>query len=492
LAPLVLIASVVLSACAEGPGHQDLQVLAPDLPSRLDPYVDPRHLSENVFINIFEPLVVTAATEHIRPALAESWTNPDPNAYVFNLRPGVVFHDGAPLDAVAVARSFERARQGRQFAAGALAEVTAIEVRGPLTLELRTARPLLDLVFKLGSLPVTRPGPSPDAQVGTGPFEVVEFTPGESVRLRRFERHYRPRPYLREVRFRRFADADGARRLLEADPNTLVLAPPSDLLSLGPLARDFDLWTGPASTGVYLAFGLRQGNGEARPFHDLRIRQAVNLALDRDALLPAGAPLGAGTTSNQHVPTGVLGFDPSLPPLVRDARRARALLAEAGYPKGFQTTLDATPAYRNVASLVASQLAEVGLRVQVSYLKPEPFLAHIEQQSEFYLHSWVQGDDAAEFLHSFLHTKDPARGHGLRNRTGYSNPRVDRLIDGALITLSPRERVGLLREAMGLVMRDLPWVPLYCPHIARIYPRTLSVPKASDSLLRLAECRPRR
>lgn len=486
---LVVLLALAAGACSRSGSEPSVQVLSPALPKRLDPYADSRYVSQNVFLNIYEPLVDRDPRGLLSPLLAESWNNPEPSLYVFHLRPGVVFHDGAPLDAGAVVESFARARRDGHFVGGALAEVEAVEAQDALTLVLRTRGPVHDLVFSLTDVPVTRSGPRPEAQLGTGPFRVQGFVPGQSIELVRFERYYGPRPYLARALFLPFGEPENAKQLLAAEAATLVIDPPRELVeSVDPVR--FEVWRRSGSSVTYLAFRLAPEPNPRSPFRDRRVREAVHLALDRERLIAAGSPLGTGAPANQLAAPGVFGFDPELPPAARDLPRARALLAEAGFPAGFEGELDTTPAYKPVAEAVAAQLLEAGLRVRVRYLASDEFVPHIEQRSDFYLYSWVLSLESGEALRSFLHTRDAARGYGLRNRTGYSNLAVDALLHEAMGSASPGERLPRLRQAMRLLMRDLPWVPLFAPHTARIYPRSLRVPTHTEAFLRLSDCAP--
>lgn len=491
-APLAVMASLLVCACGRPEaGGPSVQVLSSFVPASLDPYRDPRLLANQLFLNIYEPLVDTSADGRVRPVLAESWTNPDPCLYVFRLRPGVLFHDGTPLTARAVAEAFAAARSEGSFLRGLLADVETIEVRDERTLALKTTRPVLDLVFALISVVVARPVPASRSFVGTGRYEVVSFRPGEEVRLRRFERHRDDRPWVRESVFRRFADVPAAVAALDAEPLTMVMDPPHTLVEGVRRLSGFEVVRRPGMALVYLAVNLRPGETPNRPLRDPRVRQAIHLALDRGALVASGTALGSGVAANQLVPRGVFGFDPDLPEPVRDLRRARALLAEAGLANGADLDLDSTVASETLALHVAAQLSEVGLRVRVRSAPPERFVAQIEDGSDFYLYSWVSGLESASALRSFLHTRDAARGHGLRNRTGYSNPRVDALLEAAMGAARPEDRLQPMRRAMRLLMQDLPWVPLIVPDTARICPSGIEILTHIDGTMRLWEWRRR-
>lgn len=481
----------LIAAC--GGGARELTVLSPTLPERFDPHADTRLVSRSVFLNVLEPLVQVDAGGRLVPALAESWTNPTASAYAFRLRGGVRFHDGAPLTAAEVVRSLQASRAPASVLAGNLADVRDVRALDDATVWIETGRPSPLLVQSLTAVPIWRslPGGLP---AGTGPYRLVEFVPGERVRLRAEDRHYRRAPFVREVTFRRFRSAAEAVSALAGDASIVVLVPPGEAVEAAEANPRFRVHVQPANSVVYLAFDVARDRTPgvalpANPFRDVRVRRAIRLALDLDALA-AGMTRAGARPATQLVPRTVFGFVPGLAVPRPDPGAARVLLREAGLPEGFAVRLDVQQGGSPLGEAIARQLAPVGVRVQVTPFPPADFRKRIEGGSTFFLYNWVVGLEAGWALRAFLHTRDEGTAAGLRNLTGYSNPEVDRALDEALSTLEEPARLLLLQRAMVLLMEDLPWVPLVTPNVLRIEPQALAFPARTDELLLVGEATP--
>jgi peptide/nickel transport system substrate-binding protein len=483
---LALVPGILLfAACRRKEARRKdarLVVLTGFVPFEIDPYRDTRHRSRDVFVNVFEPLVRRDAAGEILPGLAESWTNLSPEVATFRLREGVSFHDGSPLTTDEVVASLKRA-QGRESAvAGYLAGIVEISAGEPGTVRVRAKGPQASLVLALSSVQITKRGAS-GAPIGTGPYRVVAFEPGERVRLARFERYAGTAPEIGEATFEKAADPQKELERLSASTFTVALDPPEEVCRGAARDRRFvasSQYLRGALT--YLAFGFAQES----PFRDLRVRRAVRAALDPRGLIEAGAPHG-GLVATQLLPPGVFGFDASLKAPPRDLDAARALLREAGYPKGFTVDLDANVADRRLAEAVAAQLSESGLDVHPILLPSERFRAKIDGESTFYVYNWVVGGEAEGALRNFLHTRDPEKGWGSRNRTAYSNRGLDAALEEAVRTIGPAERLQMLQRCMRLLNDDLPWIPLYSPRIGRVRSKTIEVPERPDDRLVLSE-----
>jgi ABC-type transport system substrate-binding protein len=267
-----------------------------------------------------------------------------------------------------------------------------------------------------------------------------------------------------------------------------MLAPASDAL-VAQARQDARLRvvSRPTSFIHYLAFGFH--SHAAPPLRDRRVRRAVRLALDLPALIRSASP-GGGAPASQLAPPGTIGYDRSLQAPARDLARARALLAEAGHAQGVDLELDVRSKDQVLARAVAAQVAEAGIRVRPRVLPVEEFARRIDGTSPFYLYNWIVGQETGAALRNFFHTRDRARTLGLQNRIGYSNPRLDALLERSSEPVSPAERVALQQQAMALLMDDLPWVPLFIPHERTIQPADLEIPTRLDEMLLLADVRP--
>lgn len=500
-AAAIVAAGLAASACRSAPApaareERVLQVLAFTLPERVDPYSETRVGSRDVLLNVFEPLLRVDAAGRSTPELAERWDCPAEDRCAFHLRAPVFFHDGEPLRPEHVADSIRRAGAPGSALATNVADVADVRVLDGSTVLVQTRGPARLLPYTLTSIPVVKPTADGKTLVGTGPYRIRSFVPGRQVWLYRFAEYRGEAPFVEEVRFQAFADAAHALSLLRSHPRSVVLTPPRDVVRAvrdDPRFRVSSLGTGQSL--YYLAFDLARDPTPGvplgrNPYRDPRVRHAVRLALDVEAMVRDATATG-GTAASQFVPPGVFGFDPDLRPAARDLRAARRLLAEAGLAGGFPTTLDVLELDRPVAELLAAQLAECGIRVAVRSHRGREFRALIDGgESTLFFYSWVVGRGSGKSMLSFLHTRDAARGLGLRNRTGYSNPRLDRVLEEATVAPEGEEHRRLLRQATGVLLEDLPWVPLFSDRITRVYTRELSFPDRLDELLMLREVQP--
>lgn len=485
-APLAALAAVLLGAGLGCGLHtapsRELQVLSPALPSSLDAYSDTRITSENVHRNVFEPLVGSDNGETFRGAIAESWVNPAPDLFEFHLRKGVRFHDGSLLTADDVVASLRRARTPTLKMAGFLADVVELSSPGPDRVLVRTKGPVDHLLNSLTTVTVAK------GDLGTGPYRVASFEPEKRVELVRFDGYWGARPDLERVTFRRFTSAEETLAAMREPVPTMVISPLRDVIRAAEADPRFVVQRQTTGSLYYVAFEMRKRDGRALPFQDLRVRRALRAALDLQAVAETGTA-GGGLPATQLVPPGIFGFDPRLPVPHRDLAKARALLREAGYPAGVAVPLDVSLPNQPLADEVARQAAEAGIRFSVRTQTSEEFWRRIEEGAECFLFSWVMALESGEALRSFLHTRDVAKGLGLRNRTGYSSARFDRAIEEAMGPAVPSVRLERLQVASATAMEDLPWVPLVVPKTVRVLPKGLKLAMRPDALFHAAEAR---
>lgn len=496
LAGGLLVAAATAGGCARSrtpAAPSTLRVLSPSLPESLDPTRDSRLGSRNVFFNVFDPLVRVNSAGQLVPAIAESWTNPSAEVYEFRIRAGVRFHGGATLEPADVVASLERARAPDSVLAGNLADVLEVRVAGPRSVALHLRVPTAILLHSLTAIPILKPGKQDTLPDGTGPYEVAEFRPAELVRLRRFAGYYDKPPLLDSVTFRRFRSGEEVLAALREPEPTLVFDPSKAAAAAAREDARLRVASEPSGLLVYLAFDLARSPTPGvklpvNPFRDVRVRRAFRYALDLEALIRDASSAG-GIPATQLAPPGVFGFDPLLRATPRDLPRARALLKDAGFPDGFEVVLDVRQNDRPLGEALGRQLKELGIRVGVNPLAGEDFTRKIEGDSSIYAYNWILGQESGEALKNFFHTKDPRRGLGLKNRIGYSNPRVDQALEVATATQDEEARLKALNLVMRLLMEDLPWVPLFADKTTRVYPRNLFFPARTDGMLVLREAR---
>jgi ABC-type transport system substrate-binding protein len=419
----------------------------------------------------------------LRPALAESWSvSPDGRVYTFTLRPGVTYSDGQPVVAsdfvFALTRvllpataspgaGLLRAMEGAQDVLdGKATTVTGLRALDDRHLEIRLAEPQPSFLFRL-ALPFATPQkPSyvaaagdriHDTPLGTGPFVLESWRPSESLTFVRNPRYWNPElPYLDRIELTVMAQPRVSALLFarqELDTVDRLAGDDEIAFAANPAWRPYLMRT-PAM--AVLAEGM---NTTRKPFDDVRVRRAMNLAIRKEDVV-------ALSNDRAMVAHGVLppllpGYDPTLPAYPHDPAEARRLLAEAGYPDGFEVTYttipDETP--QLVGQALQADLAEVGVRVRVATLTFPAFIAAAGRGDlDFFFAGWsMDFPDASDFLELPFHSRSITPENAM-NMSRYRNPAFDALLDAAGTELDTRVRLALYRGAERMVHDACPWV----------------------------------
>jgi peptide/nickel transport system substrate-binding protein len=427
-------------------------------PLSLDPHLQDEEASYAALGNIFEALTSFDAEMRLQPGLAVGWESPDDLTWRLHLRPGVRFHDGRALTVDDVVASLERARHHpRSGVAGYLVAIREVHAAGAGTVEIVTSRSYPLLLHKLAFVFVV-PAGSPDEirqPVGTGPYRLLGVAAGKVLQFERFAGYWGPQPPEARVDYLPVDRPAERIRLLQRGEADVVASIPID--DTPAATSGFRFEARPGLSVVHL--GLRT---DRPPLSDPRVRRAIHLALDRQAVVDRLLG-GHAWVASQPLGPQVFGFEPRLPVPRRDLAGARALLAEAGLGDGLALDLEhQTGSSRHVA-LIREQLAEAGIRVTTvvrSFADLYPRL--VKGEVQFYLAGVsCSTGDASDLLDDALHTRDEARGYGGANFMGYSNPRLDELIERSGATLDTAQRRSLLQAAVRLAMEELPLVPLW-------------------------------
>jgi len=453
---------------AKGGGGR-FRVLLPAEPQDLDPNSTRDESSLVVAPNLYSRLAMLDEDARLHPDLAESWdVAPGGLAYTFHLRQGVRWHDGRPFQAADVRWTLEYLKQHPSLAAEALRRIAAVETPDEHTVVFRLREPWAPLLPTLagnGFFILPRPGRGSRLQagghevpVGTGPFRLLEWVPGRRIVLAANRSFFRPGPFLDEVVYTYEADASRGPGLLTVNQADYVVLRPSLGLLPG-LARDprLRVLTSPSDGRYYLAFNLRR-----RPFEDLRVRQAINQALDRPALM-ARALYGYGAPGyGFFTPAVAWAYDAAARAPELDPARARLLLDAAGLGAGrtgvrFAPTLlcpDVTP-FPEIARVVADQLRAVGIGVRLETLSGKRLIERAIGQRDFdiVLIGGGQGPDPGSLSLRFG-SRSPSQP------MGYASPELDAALaeGGREVDLGRRARAYF--RAQEILARDLPIAPL--------------------------------
>jgi ABC-type transport system substrate-binding protein len=424
--------------------------------------------------HMVESLLELTPKGEIVPRLAEKWeVSPDATEFTLRLRKGIKFHDGTPFNAEAVKVNFDRLLDPKvairyRFL---VAPISTVTVADEFTVKIKTKSPFAALVSNMTHQATGIQ--SPDAlkaswekplikPVGTGPFMFKEWVPGNKFVMARNDNYWGKKPLLEEVTWRVIPD-DASRvvALETGEVQAAVRIPPFDIPRLKADKKLVVLSAASVRT-IYLGF-----NTLKEPFQDKRVRQAINYAVNKEAIVKHVLG-GVGRVSDAAISPGIFGYAP-IKTYEYNIEKAKALLAEAGFPKGFETTLHpAVGRYymdASVATAVAADLLKVGIRAEIKMMEWGTYLPSILREKDqvehkIYMLGWgcVTGD-ADYGLYTLYHSKEwPKKG---MNASFYANEKLDQLLDGARSTANSEERKKLYKEALTLINEEAPWLFLH-------------------------------
>jgi len=431
--------------------------------------------SFSVLEHIYEPLFSMSPEGELEPLLAESIEATSENTYEIALREGITFTDGTPFNAEAVKANLDWVLNVDNAATFRFllvvgGEPAEVEVIDDLTVQITTATPFAPLPAHLshGSLAMVSPAALDEGSdflatnaIGTGPYVLGQWDRGERVVLERNAEYWGDMPDIETLIFS-VVQEDGA-RIVEIEAGTVDVAvrvPPADMSRLED-NPDINVEVTPGLRTIYIFF-----NTTKAPFDDVRVRQAVNYAVDQAAIVEALFE-GAALESTAPFASPIFGYSEQTP-YSYDPDRARELLAEAGVEEG--TTLELyhpTGRYIQdalVADAVRAQLSEVGLNVELRTLEwPQyvPFVRAPEEENEvqFAMLGWgTPTVDADYALFALFHSSEHPPGF---NGAFYDNPDVDALLEEARSTLDPEARLAAYDQAIATIWEDAPWLFLY-------------------------------
>lgn len=455
LGPIALVL-LALSCSRHGRPGDTLSLAMEQDVLTLDPHGHDDSVTHSVLSNVYDPLVTFDRSMRVVPALATHWDNPSDLVWRFHLRRGVAFHDGRPFHAADAKFSFERA--SRTKTGHYLPAISAIRVLDEETLEIETPTPepvLLNKLAVVGIVPAGTPDGPHDA-VGTGAYRVVTYAKGRSLELAANERFWGGRPAIPRAIFKVLPHpAERARALARREIQLARDVTAADL-GAAPNIRHSRFLAEPGLNVVFLGVHFLSPG----PLREAKVRQAVFWALDpREIIREAGV---AGAPCDQPVPALVSGYLPR-----PDAGRprlalAKSLLREAGYPDGFETTLEMPASVADrIGPVLTRQLARVGIGLRTVSLPWAELSSRLDRRaSPFYYAGWACYGDASDLLDAVLHSRQ-GDAWGNSNFGDYSSPEMDAVVERAGRTLDSAARLGALHEAMSLSLEDLPLIPLF-------------------------------
>lgn len=418
--------------------------IAQDLDSSLDPHKTVKAGTREVMFNVFEGLMKPTPSGDLTPAIAEDYTvSEDRMTYTFTLREGVKFHNGDAVTAEDVKYSLERCAAATETGivqVEAFSVIQSIDIPDGKTVSITISEPSNEFISYLTTAILPAGYTEQDTKpVGTGPFKFVSRTAQDAIVLEKFDEYWGTPAQLDKVTLKIMENADSLLMSMQSGAIDLTAHLTSD--QVAQLEADFNV----AEGTMNLVQAMYLNNAE-KPFDDVRVRQALSYAVDKQQIIDLafdgyGSPIG----SSMYPAFGKY-FDDSLTNYyTHDVEKAKSLLAEAGYPDGFEMTITVPSNYKphmDTAEVLVQQLAEVGVKAAIQPIEWESWVSDVYAGRQF--QATVVGVDASNMTARALLERFTS-DYG-KNFINYNSAEYDALFQQVLTTYDDAAQTALYKE----------------------------------------------
>lgn len=481
---LLLVLSTVLAACgSSGSSTKDTLVFGRGNDSTS---LDPSRVTEGetfkVTVNLFETLLNFGEKDTtIKPGLAKEWNTDDGLTYTFTLEEGVKFHDGTDFNAEAVVKNFERWANGDAdkfpyyssmfggFKGDEGHVIESVTADGDYKVIIKLKRPqapfLKNIAMSMFAIASPTAFEKGDDQfernpVGTGPFQFVEWKSNDSITIEKFDEYWQEGlPKLDKIIFRSIPDNSARLNALIAGEIDLADGiNPADGEKIEGNA-DLQLIERPSMNVGYLGLTVTRP-----PFDKKEVRQAMNYAIDKETIIESFFE-GRANAAKNPMPPSISGYNDDIEGYEYNPEKAKELLAQAGYPDGFEMELWAMPVPRpympdgaKVAEVIQSNLAEIGVKAKIVSFEWPTYLDKASKgEADAFMLGWT-GDngDADNFLYVLLDEDNI----GSNNYTYFKNDEMHDLFIDAQTEVDENKRIELYKKAQEIIHEEAPWVPI--------------------------------
>ncbi|MBP0493259.1 ABC transporter substrate-binding protein [Roseomonas indoligenes] len=488
----VLLAGLPVALTAQAPAPaagRSLTIGVGTPPTSVDPHFHNNGPNNSLTMQIFDRLVDRDARARPVPGLAESWRVVSDTEWEFRLRRGVTWHDGRDFTADDVVFTFARVPEVANSPGGFggfLRQVARVEVADPHTLRIHTKQPHPLLPIDLTQISIiarhvngtaTEDYNSGRAAIGTGAYRLISYASGDRAVLARNEGWWGGAEPWATVNYRFLAnDASRTAALLSGDVDLIDQIPTSDLAKLkrdprvavSEIASLRTMFMAPMHSPEGGSSAVTDNGGAPltrNPFLDIRVRRALSMAINREALVERVME-GAAEPTGQWLPRGAFGYNPEVKPDSFDPDAAKRLLAEAGYPQGFRLTIatpnDRWPNDSRLSQAVAQMWTRIGVRTTVDSM---PYAAFVPRRTRFefpmQMAAWGSSTgEATNYLINITGTPNRQKLTGSNNMWRLSDPALDEMVARASATMDDAAREGLLRDAVAHYAETVPYIQL--------------------------------
>jgi peptide/nickel transport system substrate-binding protein len=489
LRPLTCVLAAALLAYGSA-FAQNLSIGYADQVSSVDPQLNNHAGDRSLALHFWDSIINSRDGGKLEPALASSWRALDERTWEFKLRNDIKWQDGIAFTADDIVFSLQRARSvpgSVASYAGAVRTVESVMARDPNTVIIKTNTPNPMLPLDIASVYIvskhvgeksrTEDYNAGRAVIGTGPYRFVSHAPGDRTVFERNPSYYGPKPEWDKVTYRFISNgASRTAALLAGDVDVIDKVAVTDVEKLKK-TTSVSVFTYPGLRALLLQPTFRPGPHEfitdnagkplaQNPLLDQRVRQALSMGINRKAIVDRILQ-GTVTEANQWMPKGTFGYNPDVKDIPYSVERAKKLLADAGFPAGFQITIhvpgDRYPQAPETAQAVAQFWTRIGVKTQVQAVPWSVYAARaVKNEYAVAVIAWGNGTGEAGYgLLQTLATYDPKIGRGVNNWGRYSNESVDKALDAATVEFDARRREAIFRHSVKLVTDDVGHIPLF-------------------------------
>ena len=446
--------AVAISSASPAAAQGTLKVAIPSNVNTFDPAKT--KIGEEYIVNF---LVYSGLTEleagKAKPDLAESWTaSDDQKTWTFKLRKGVKFHDGREFDSedakATIARVMDKAT-------GSVARVnfdivSSIDTPDKYTIVFHLKISYSGFADILGDrqvriVPKDKLDSIASKPDGTGPFEFVDYKPGDRIELKKNPNYYHAGiPKLDEIVFRIMPETAARVAAIDTGAVDMIWDLPPEVID--ELKKNSKITLNSVATSTWDGLIM---NAAQKPYDDVRVRRAVSLAIDKKALVEL-ALFGNGSATHTMIPPSNAYYDSALP-IKTDIPQAKKLLAEAGYPNGFETTIyvpSGRPTRERLGVGAAEMLKAIGVKVDIQRVPWDKFIKEIEGKAAFYTDGFYSRPTLDTSIYPWYHST------GSWNTTlwNYKNPEMDKVLDAARGAKTEEERTKDYKEFQQIAVEQ--------------------------------------
>lgn len=469
-------------AIAEEPTEkfQEVTVRISDDPDFLDPHLMTASITEMMLLNLFDGLLAPDTDGTLKPAIAESYqVSDDGLTYTFTIRPNVKFHTGDPVTMEDIRYTFDRLRgvNGDEALSSKFDHVISIDSPDEQTLVITLSEPNTTFLYALTAvdsaiLPKNNDGNHNEYPVGTGPFKFAKYNPGSNLILEKNEHYWKEGlPYLDKVTFAVQPDNQSALLSMKAGEVDIMDIPSHRIPEV---ENDFNLIYQQNNSTLLIGF-----NQDREPFNNVKVRQAINYAINKEEIIEA-AFTGYATKlgSNMSPAMGSYYRDGLQDVYELNIEKAKELLAEAGYPDGFKATLSVsshTEMYANVAQVVVEELKQIGIQLDIEMVEWGVWLDRIYKGRDFEMTAidFTGKLSPYDILNRYV-------GDASNNFMNFKNAEYDELMINVLkendvqkqIDIYHRAQEILTEEAAAVYIADYQFIWILNPNLEgyKLYP----------------------